>query len=78
MTAALSQAGARTYQIRRKGWVMLQLIRCGAVSRSRPRPRSRPPAARRSAAGDSVVYFSGGGGLARLGAPPPVWCYPLT
>lgn len=60
--------------------MMLQLIRCGAVSRSpsRPQPRSRPPAARRSAAGDSVVYFSGGGGLARLGAPPPVWCYPLT
>lgn len=79
MTAALFEAGAHIpNQEKRLGDAPADSVRRG-VPLPPPAPLPAPGgAARRSAAGDSVVYFSGGGGLARLGAPPPVWCYPLT
>uniref|UniRef100_A0A672TSI9 VPS10 domain-containing receptor SorCS3 n=1 Tax=Strigops habroptila TaxID=2489341 RepID=A0A672TSI9_STRHB len=71
MTAALSQAGAhRPNQEQRLSDAPTDSAQ-GPCPAPAPGPAPGPP--RRGSAGDSLVYFSGGGGLARLGAPPPVW-----
>lgn len=74
MTAALSRPGAHIPNQEQR----LGDAPADSVQRGVPLPPPAPLPAPGGAAGDSPVYFSGGGGLARLGAPPPVWWYPLT